>query len=337
MGGTPSDRGAIRLQAPLPPPRLLDQVRAAVRVRHYSYRTEQAYCGWIRRFVLFHGKRHPREMGENEVRSFVTHLAVAGGVAASTQNQALSAVLFLFREVLQIDMPWVADVVRAKRPERLPVVLTREEVRAVLAQLQGRDWLVASLLYGAGLRLLECLRLRVKDIEIGGSQLIVRDGKGQKDRVTVLPGSVQAHVSAQLDRVRELHRRDCDRGYGATPLPFALARKYPNAETEIAWQFLFPASHICRNPRTGKAVRFHVHESAVQRSVKQALRRAGIAKPASCHTFRHSFATHLLEDGYDIRTVQQLLGHRDVRTTMIYTHVLQGGGLGVRSPLDRPI
>ena len=336
MAGGRNGGDATRQHVGDPPPRLLDQVRAAVRAKHYSYRTEQAYCGWIRRFILFHGKRHPREMGEDEARAFVTHLAVVGRVAASTQNQALSAVLFLFREVLRIEMPWVAGVVRAKRPERLPVVLIREEVRAVLGQLQGRDWLVASLLYGAGLRLLECLRLRIKDIELEAGRLIVRDGKGQKDRVTVLPIFVQPHVRTQIERVRELHHRDRENGYGAAPLPFALERKYSNAASELAWQFLFPASHRCQDWSTGKTVRFHVHETAVQRSVKEALRRAGIAKLASCHTFRHSFATHLLEDGYDIRTVQQLLGHRDVRTTMIYTHVLQGGGLGVRSPLDRP-
>jgi integron integrase len=318
-------------------PKLLDQVRDAIRAKHYSYRTEKTYVQWIRRFILHHGTRHPQAMGEEEVREFLTHLAVKRQVSASSQNQALAALLFLYREVLRQELGWVEGIVRAKRPERLPVVLTRAEVRAILDQLQGTKRLMAELLYGGGLRLTECLRLRVKDVDFEYGQLIIRDGKGQKDRITLLPTTSREPLARHLASVRRVHERDLALGYGRIPLPFALARKYPNADREWAWQFVFPASKRCLDPRTGKSVRFHIAESALQRTVKEAVRRAGIAKPASCHTFRHSFATHLLEDGYDIRTVQQLLGHRDVRTTMIYAHVIKRGGLAVRSPLDRAL
>ncbi len=314
--------------------RLLDQVRATIRAKHYSYRTEKTYVQWVRRFVLHHGKRHPAQMGEDEVRDFLTHLAVKRQVAASSQNQALAAILFLYREVLRLEIGWIDGVVRAKRPSRIPVVLTRAEVRSVFKHLRGTPHLAVGLLYGGGLRLTECLGLRVKDIDFEYGQVLVRDGKGQKDRATILPGAVRDALLAHLREAKRLHERDLALGFGRVPLPFALARKHPNADREWGWQFVFPASRHCTDPRTGKTVRFHLVDSAVQKAVKEAVRRSGIAKPASCHTFRHSFATHLLEDGYDIRTVQQLLGHRDLRTTMIYTHVLRRGSLAVRSPLD---
>jgi len=315
-------------------PRLLDRVRQALRLRHYSRRTERAYVGWIRRFVLHHGKRHPREMGRPEVSAFRSHLATHGRVSASTQNQALSALLFLYGQVLSADIGWLDDVVRAKRPARVPVVLTREEVRAVLAELRGREKLMASLLYGAGLRLLECCRLRVKDIEPGRGEIVVRDGKGARDRVTILPGQLIAPLAAQLEQVRAQHERDLAAGAGSVELPLALERKYPGATFELGWQWVFPATRSYSDPVSGRRRRHHLHESVLQRAVREAVRRARMRKPASCHTLRHSFATHLLENGYDIRTIQELLGHRDVSTTMIYTHVLNRGGRGVRSPLD---
>jgi integron integrase len=320
--------------APGPEPRLLDRVRAAIRLRHYSRRTEKAYVGWVRRYVLFHGKRHPAGMGQGEVSRFLSHLAVAGKVSASTQNQALSALLFLYSEVLGHDIGWLDDIVRAKRPARFPVVLTREEVRAVIARLDGVERLMASLLYGAGLRLLECCRLRVKDVDFERGEVAVRDGKGARDRVTMLPARLQAPLAAHLARVRAQHEQDLRRGLGSVELPLALARKNPRAPFEWGWQWVFPATRFYREPGSGTRRRHHLHESVLQRAVRQAVRRAGIAKPASCHTLRHSFATHLLEGGYDIRTIQELLGHRDVATTMIYTHVLNRGGRGVRSPLD---
>jgi len=313
---------------------LLDQVRHAIRARHYSRRTEKAYVGWVRRFVLFHGKRHPAELGGPEVTAFLSHLAVERRVSASTQNQALSALLFLYREVLRQDLPWLDGVVRAKRPVRLPVVLTRQEVRAVLGELTGLPWLMSSLLYGAGLRVLECCRLRVKDLDVTRGELTVRDGKGRKDRITMLPGTVKGPLIAQLERVRGQHGRDLRAGAGIVALPFALARKYPGAGRQLAWQWVFPATRLHRDRETGQLRRHHLHESVPQRAFKEAVRRAGLAKHATCHSLRHSFATHLLEDGYDIRTIQELLGHRDVSTTMIYTHVLNRGGRGVRSPLD---
>ena len=315
--------------------KLLDQVRDTVRTLHYSIRTEEAYVSWVRKFILFHGKRHPAEMGEAEVGAFLTHLAVDRDVAASTQNQALGALLFLYREVLKIPLNWLDDVVRAKRPARLPVVLSREEVRAVLAGLEGEKGLAARLLYGSGLRLMECLRLRVKDIDFGQNRLIVRDGKGQKDRPTVLPESLTEPLRRQIDLVTAQHAGDVAEGFGRVDLPFALERKYPAADRTLAWQYLFPASKRSPDPRGGLVRRHHLAESALQKAVRASVRRAGLDKPATCHTFRHSFATHLLEDGSDIRTVQELLGHKDVATTMIYTHVINRGGLGVRSPIDR--
>ena len=317
------------------PPRLLDQVRAAVRVRGYSRRTEKAYIAWVRRFVRFHGTRHPRELGEAEVTRFLTYLAVDRKVAASTQNQALSALLFLYRNVLGQELSWLDELVRARRPARLPVVLTRAEVAAVLGHLEGVPRLMASLLYGAGLRLLECARLRVKDVDLERREIIVRDGKRGKDRVTLLPEALQDPLRNHLERVQRQHQGDLGRGMGSVELPTAIERKYPRAPWEWGWQWVFPATRPYRDPVTRRRRRHHLHETVLQRAVKDAVRAAGVVKPASCHTLRHSFATHLLEDGYDIRTIQEILGHRDVTTTMIYTHVLNRGGRGVRSPLDR--
>ena len=319
----------------VPKPKLLDQVRDAIRTRHYSYRTEEAYVGWIRRFILFHGKRHPAEMGKAEMEQFLTALAVDRHVSASTQNQALAAVLFLYQQVLGCEPGWLDDVVRAKRGERLPVVLTRAEVQALLAALDGVAWIMAMLLYGAGLRLMECLRLRVKDIEFSRNEIVVREGKGNKDRVTMLPGAVKEVLQVHLRQVRDVHARDLRAGYGRVQLPDALARKYPNASREWPWQWVFPAARLCRDPRFGEPQRFRIHESVLQKAIHGAARDAGIGKPVGPHTLRHCFATHLLEAGYDIRTVQELLGHRDVKTTMIYTHVLNRGGRGVESPADR--
>lgn len=315
-------------------PRLLDQVREVIRLRHYSIRTEQAYLQWINRFILFHHKRHPRDMGATEVTAFLSDLAIRRNVAASTQNQALHAILFLYRDVLQLRLPWLDEVQRAKKPQHLPVVFTREEARALLAQLQGTLWLMAMLTYGCGFRLLECLRLRVKDVDFQYRQILVRDAKGQKDRVTVLPGSLIEPLRTHLSRVRGLHEADLRAGFGRVYLPHALASKYPNADREWGWQYIFPSSRRSLDPRSGIERRHHAPEDALQRAVKQAIRKAGIVKPGSVHTLRHSFATHLLESGYDIRTVQELLGHADVKTTMIYTHVLNRGGRGVVSPAD---
>lgn len=315
--------------------RLLDQVRGKIRLKHYSIRTEQAYVDWIRRFILHFGKRHPRELGAAEVEAFLTHLAVAGKVAASTQNQAKSALLFLYKEVLEAELPWLDNVERAKAPKRLPVVLTRDEVQALLSRLEGTHWLMASLLYGAGLRLMECLRLRVQDVDFSRREILVRDGKGFKDRVTMLPAALVAPLRAHLERVRELHRQDLAAGFGAVHLPYALERKYPGAARDWGWQYVFPSAKLAVDPRSGETRRHHVQDQALQRAVKQAVRDADLTKPATPHTLRHSFATHLLEGGSDIRTVQELLGHSDVSTTMIYTHVLNKGGRGVTSPLDR--
>jgi integron integrase len=317
------------------PPRLLDRLRAAVRARHYSLRTEEADVAWVRRYVVFHGKRHPDELGEAEINAFLTDLAVGRKVSASTQNQALSALLFLYRDVLGRAVDSLGDVVRARRPARLPVVLTAAEVKAVLSRLEDEPRLVATLLYGSGMRLMEALRLRVKDVDFALNQILVRDGKGQKDRRTMLPASLAEPLRLHLAHVKSLHDADLRSHLGETWLPDALARKYPAASRQWAWQYVFPAPGLSTDPRTGKTGRHHLHESTVQKAVKEAVRKAGIAKLASCHTLRHSFATHLLEGGYDIRTIQELLGHRDVGTTMIYTHVLnQAGGRGVRSPLD---
>lgn len=314
--------------------KLLDRVRHAIRVRHLSTRTEQAYVNWIRSFILFHNKKHPDKMDESHISQYLTYLAVKRQVASSTQNQALHALLFLYRHVLRREVGWLDNVEKAKRPARLPVVFTRNEVKRILLHLQGANWLMASLLYGAGLRLMECVRLRVKDVDIEYNQVIVRDGKGQKDRVTILPAVVRQPVKRHLEKVKAGHDMDLKSGYGRVDLPFALGRKYPHADRDWAWQYVFPSSSLCREPRTRNLVRHHIHRSVLQKAVKAAIRQAGIAKHASCHTFRHSFATHLLEDGYDIRTVQELLGHKDVSTTMIYTHVLNKGGRAVRSPMD---
>jgi integron integrase len=314
--------------------RLLEEVRDAIRRRHYSLRTEQTYVHWIKRFIYFSGKRHPREMGAAEVTAFLNHLARERDVAASTQNQALSALLFLYREGLAMPLPWLDSLERAQRPARLPTVLTRDEVQRLLVQLEGTRWLMASLLYGAGLRLRECLKLRVKDVDFGYRQILVRDGKGAKDRVTMLPESLIEPLKAQLARSRALHDRDAAAGYGEVELPQALARKYPRAPHEWGWKFIFPSPRLSTDPRSGAVRRHHVYENYLIRAVKQAARAARIVKHVSCHTLRHSFATHLLECGYDIRTVQELLGHSDVSTTMIYTHVLHKGGRGVKSPLD---
>lgn len=315
-------------------PRLLDRVRAATRIRHYSYRTEQQYVAWIRRFIIFHGKKHPADMGGPEVASFLSHLAQVRKVAAATQAQALAALLFLYKRVLNVDLPWLDTVVRAHRPKRIPVVLSRDETRRVLAELDGQYHLIVSLLYGSGLRLLEALRLRFKDVELERGILVVRDGKGAKDRVTVLPESIIDALARQLARVRERHAQAQEQGYAGVELPNALHRKSPGAHLELGWQYLFPAVRPTRDPRTGIWRRHHVQMESVQRRVKRAIRAAGIEKPASCHTFRHCFATHMLENGADIRTVQELMGHASVKTTQIYTHVLNGGSIPARSPLD---
>lgn len=316
------------------PPRLLDRVRAALRRKHYSLRTEEAYVAWITRYILFHNKRHPQEMGVVEVEAFLTHLAVEQHVAASTQNQALSALLFLYTEVLRQPLPAPLNAVRAKQPQRLPTVLTREEVRLVLDAMRGVHQLMAKLLYGSGLRLLECARLRVKDVDFAQHQIIVRDGKGAKDRLTMLPDRLAAPLQDQLRRVELIHTQDLRAGFGHVYLPDAFERKSPNASQEWIWQYVFPAERLSLDPRSGERRRHHVDESGLQKAVKRAAQLARIPKRVTCHTFRHSFATHLLEAGYDIRTVQELLGHNDIKTTMIYTHVLNRGGRGVRSPLD---
>ncbi|MBX9914600.1 MAG: integron integrase [Pseudomonadaceae bacterium] len=316
-------------------PRLLDQVRQQIRLRNYSIRTETVYAEWVKRYIRFHKYRHPLEMGAVEVEAFLTHLAVKRNVAAATQNQALAALLFLYKEVLKVELPWLEGVVRAKKPTHLPVVLTREEVARVLAELSGVAALVANLLYGSGLRLMEALRLRVKDVEFSRGEILVRDGKGQKDRVTMLPRTLIPGLQQQLQAVSALHEQDLAEGFGQANLPFALARKYPNAAAEWGWQFVFPSGNRSQDPRGSGIHRHHLHEKTIQRAVREAVLRARIVKPATPHTFRHSFATHLLEAGQDIRTVQELLGHADVKTTQIYTHVLNRGGLGVISPLDR--
>lgn len=303
-------------------PKLLDQVRSILRLKHYSIRTEQAYLHWIKRFILFHSKRHPSDMAEPEVTAFLSHLAVDKIVSSSTQTQALSAILFLYRDVLNYPL------------ERLDHI-HKDEAQAVLAHLDGSLWLMANLLYGSGLRLMECLRLRVKDLDFHYNQIIVRDGKGSKDRVTVLPSSIKSPLQRHLTRVKALHATDLKEGFGRVYLPNALSRKYPQADREWCWQYIFPSAKRSVDPRTGVVRRHHVNEQSLQRAIGVAVRKADISKPASCHTFRHSFATHLLEDGYDLRTVQELLGHKDVRTTMIYTHVLNRGPRAVKSPLDK--
>lgn len=315
-------------------PKLLDQLRMALRSRHYSRKTEQTYCMWVKRYIFFHRVRHPSEMGELEINTFLTHLAVESKVSASTQNQALSALLFLYRHVLGREIGNLGEIVRARRPRRLPVVLSRDEVKAVLSHLTGDTLLIGSVMYGAGLRLMECLRLRVQDIDFSRNELTVRDGKGSKDRLTMLPSSVRQPLTQHLPNVREIHRRDLADGYGRVLLPHALDRKYPSAASDWRWQWVFPQERRWRNAQTGDQGRHHDDASIVQRAVKDAVARVGLTKRASCHTFRHSFATHLLERGYDIRTIQELLGHADVKTTMVYTHVLNQGPRGVRSPID---
>jgi len=318
-----------------PRPRLLEVVRERLRLKHYSIRTEKAYVTWIRRYIQFHGKRHPREMGKGEIETFLTALAVERDVASATQNQALSALLFLYREVLEISLPWLDDVVRAKRPARLPVVLTRQEVAALRGAIRDPQMsLIVDLLYGAGLRLMEAVRLRVKDVELERGEILVRDGKGGKDRVTMLPGRLSTAMSAQITHAKAMHDADLLSGNGRVWLPHALAVKYPSAATTFGWQYVFPAARLSIDPRSGRTGRHHMDEKQIQRAVKRAVQVVGIHKPATPHTLRHSFATHLLESGYDIRTVQELLGHSDVKTTMIYTHVLNKGGRGVTSPLD---
>lgn len=315
-------------------PKLLDVVRNRLRTRHFSIRTEDTYLGWIRRYIHFHGKRHPAEMGRAEVEAFLTHLAVEAKVAASTQNQALSSLLFLYKDVLELDIGWLSDVVRARRPERLPVVLSAEEVRRVLAHLEGAHLLMANLMYGSGLRVMETLRLRVKDVDFAYHQVTVRDGKGAKDRVTVLPDGLVDPLLRHLDQLKVRHEVDLANGGGAVHMPDALDRKYPRAGRAWGWQWVFPSDRLSTDPRTGVRQRHHLNETSIQRAVKNALRKAGVHKHASCHTFRHCFATHLLERGYDIRTVQELMGHKDVATTQIYTHVMKRGAGAVKSPLD---
>ncbi len=313
---------------------LLQQVRQAIRTRHYSRRTEEVYVRWIRRYIRFHGLRHPADLGASDLTRFLSSLAVERHVSASTQNQALAALLFLYREVLGDHIGGLDGLVHAKRSTRLPVVLTRQEVRDVLARMQGTSRLAATLLYGSGMRLLEGLGLRVKDVDFAGNEILVRGGKGDRDRVTVLPGIIQAELARHLAEVRHLHDSDLAEGAGWVELPHALAQKYPAAGREWGWQWVFPATRPYEDPVTRQRRRHHLHETVIQRAFREAVRATGIAKRASCHTLRHSFATHLLDAGSDIRTVQALLGHRDVRTTMIYTHVLRRGGLGVRSPAD---
>ena len=315
-------------------PKLLDVAREKMRARHFSFRTEQSYVGWIRRFILHHGKRHPRDMGAEEVERFLTHLAVERRVSASTQNQALGAILFLYRHVLEVDLPWLENVVRARKSQHVPVVLSRREVQALLNELAPPIHLIAQLLYGSGLRLLEALRLRVKDIDFSYSQIIVRDGKGKKDRVTILPDTVTTALQTHLRSVKAEHSRAVQRGYAGVEVPDGLADKYPTAVTDWGWQYVFPAARPSRDTRSGAHRRHHLHETSVQRAVRVAARRLGIVKPVGPHTLRHCFATHLLERGYDIRTVQELMGHSDVRTTQIYTHVMKKGAGAVKSPLD---
>jgi integron integrase len=319
---------------PAQPPRLFDRIRECLRLKHYSYRTEQQYLHWIRRYILFHDKRHPKEMGADEVRGFLNDLTVARNVSAATQNQALAALLFLYKHVLQQELPWLDNIERAKQPQRLPLVLSQSETRAVLAQLDGVYGLIGNLLYGSGLRLMECLRLRVQDLDFEYLQILVRHGKGGKDRVTMLPRVVVPQLKAHLEVVKERHRRALQAGYGGVELPEAVARKYPGASLEWPWQYLFPAAALSVDPRSGAKRRHHIYEDSVQRQMKKAMLRAGIDRRASCHTLRHCFATHLLERGYDIRTVQELMGHADVSTTQLYTHVLRKGAGAVSSPAD---
>ncbi len=314
--------------------KLLDQVRDVIRKKHYSIRTEQAYVDWAKRYILFHNKHHPRDMGEKEIAQFISHLATDRKVASSTQNQALNAIVFLYKRVLNIELGDFGHMERAKKPEKLPTVMARTEVNKVISSMSGINQLMSKLLYGCGLRLMECVRLRVKDVDFEQNNILVRDGKGMKDRSTMLPEQLKPLLMEHLEGVKITHKQDLDNRLGETYLPFALERKYPNAAKEWGWQYVFPSEKISKDPRSGKMRRHHVSESALQRAVQKAARKAELTKHVSPHTFRHSFATHLLEGGYDIRTVQELLGHKDVSTTMIYTHVINKGGMGVQSPLD---
>lgn len=315
-------------------PRLLNRYRREMRARHYSRRTEQTYTRWVKRFIYFHGMRHPEKMAEPEINAFLTHLAVEKKVSASTQNQALSALLFLYRHVIGVGVGDLGKIIRARKPKRIPVVLSRQELKAVLSHLHCDKWLMVSLIYGTGIRLMECLNLRVQDIDFDRCELVVRAGKGNKDRITILPASLKTPLLRHLEKVKDIHSHDCADGWGRVQLPSALDRKYPGAPKEWRWQWIFPQEKRWKNRKTGEEDRHHMHETILQRAVKEAVRLAGVAKHAGCHTFRHSFATHLLEAGYDIRTIQELLGHSSVNTTMIYTHVLKKRGHGVRSPLD---
>jgi integron integrase len=318
-----------------PPKKLLDQTRERLRLKHYSIRTEESYVSWIKRFILFHNKRHPKDMGAAEIEEFLSHLAVKKRVAQSTQNQAMNAIIFLYREILKIELKEPIDAIRAKRPRRLPTVLTKKEALDVINAMAGTYKTMASLLYGSGLRLMECIRLRVKDIDFEMNQIVIRDGKGAKDRVTVLPQGIKTELQEHLKRVRLLHKDDLANGFGAVYLPYALERKSKNANRQWIWQYVFPSKSISKDPRSGIMRRHHIHESSLQRAITNAARLARISKHVTSHTFRHSFATHLLEDGYHIRTVQELLGHEDVSTTMIYTHVVRKGGMAVQSPMDK--
>ena len=323
-------------------PKLLELVRETLRTKHYSYRTEQAYVDWIKRFVIFHNKRHPREMGAEEVQTYITYLANERRVAASTQNQALSAIVFLYKYVLQKEIILPSDILRPGRPERLPTVLSHQEAMAVIGKMKGTPKLIVQLLYGSGLRVTECLRLRVKDLDFANHQVIVRDGKacpelvegGENDRATVLPDSLVSALKSQVEITRLIHQKDLKEGFGEVSLPYALAQKYPNAPKEFAWQYVFPSLNRSVDPVSKRTKRHHLDVTVVQKAVHQAALAAGLDKPISPHTFRHTFATQLLQNGYDIRTVQELLGHKDVKTTMIYTHVLQRGAGAVKSPLD---
>lgn len=313
---------------------LLDQVRMTIRKKHYSIRTEQAYVKWTRDYILFHGKRHPTEMGEPEINSFLSSLASTKRVAASTQNQALNAIVFLYKHVLKIELGSFGSIEKAKRPEKLPVVLSKGEVQRLLGRMDGVTGLAAMLLYGTGMKLMECIRMRVKDIDFDRGQIIIREGKGAKDRFTMLPESLVSELKVHLEKVRDIHDNDLENGFGEVYLPGALGKKYPKAPKEWGWQYVFPSTKISKDPRSGKERRHHMDESSLQKAVKRGARAAGIVKRVTPHTFRHSFATHILENGYDIRTVQELLGHKSVQTTMIYTHVIKKGGMGVQSPLD---
>jgi integron integrase len=315
--------------------KLLDQLRNRIRAKHFSLRTEQNYIQWIKRFILFHHKRHPAEMTGKEINEYLTYLAVKANVAAATQNQALNAIIFFYREIVNREIPNIGEFIRAKTVHRLPVVLSKDEVNNLLNYLEGQNKLMAGLLYGAGLRLLECLRLRIKDIDFQYNQITVHDAKGHKDRITILPHSLKESLQLHIKSVKILHQQDLHAGYGSVYLPYALERKYKNAAADFCWQYVFPADTLSIDPRSGIKRRHHLSESVLQRAVKQVVYRSKILKPATCHTLRHSFATHLLENGYDIRTVQELLGHKDVRTTMIYTHVLNRGGVAVKSPIDK--